>query len=115
MVMSGLVVLAYGRFLVLPDALRTTTSARDGYCAERCTVVFTMLPVVAGWILHCFCPASWSHCFASYDFIMGHLILLSLLATMAYTYRWQRYETVKKKLGPESLPSINYDVYANHP
>ena len=115
MVVSGLVVLAYGRFLVLPGALRTPTSTRDDYCAERCTVVFTILPVVAGWFLNYFCPASWSHRVANYDFITGHLILLSLLTTMAYTYRWQRYEIVKKKLGPESLPSINYDMYANHP
>ena len=47
---------------------------------------------------------------------MGHLILLSFLATMAYTYRWQRYEIVKKKLKTEldhrCLPSIKYDVYA---
>ena len=119
MVMSGLIVLAYARFLVLPDALRTAASTRDDccadYCAERCTAVFAILPVVAGWILYCFCPASWSHWFADYDFIMGHLILLSLLATMAYTYRWQRYEIVKKKLGHGPLPSIKYDVYANHP
>ena len=114
MVMSGLVVLAYGRFLVLPDAFRTPASTRDDYCAERCTAFFAILPVVAGWFLYCFCPAPWSHWFANYDFIMGHLILLSFLATMAYTYRWQRYEVVKKKLGPGPLPSINYDVYANH-
>ena len=116
MVLSGLVVLAYSRFFVLPDAYRTSASTHDAYSAEWQTACLAvLLPVVAGWVLNYFFPGLWSNYLGNHEFIMRHLILLSFLITTAYTYRWRRFMIAKKKVGKRSLPVINYDVYANHP
>ena len=116
MVLSGLVVLAYSRFFVLPDAYRTSASTRDAYSAEWQTACLAvLLPAVAGWFLNYFFPGLWSHYLGKHEFIMGHLILLSFLFTTAYTYRWRRFVIAKKKVRKRPLPVINYDVYANHP
>ena len=114
-VVSALVVLAYSRFFDMPSAYRTRAAGRDDHCAERQTALFVMLPVLAGWILNYCFPGAWSDYLGNIEVIVDHLILLSLLATTAYTYRWRRFVIVKKRVGAEIRPAINYDLYANHP
>ena len=112
---SASVFVAYRRFFELPSAYRTRAAGRDDYSAVGQTALLVMLPVLAGGVLNYFFPGAWSDYFGNLDFILDHLILLSLLATAAYTYRWRRFVIVKKRVGAGPHPVINYDLYANHP
>ncbi len=113
---SVLVVLAYGRFLVLPDAYRTRESSRDSYVAEWWTTLLALvLPVFSGAALTYFVSVECFSNLRNHEVIVRHFSFLLLLATTAYTYRWRRFKIVKKKLGDGPLPKTDYDVYATHP